>query len=270
MSVANLPHLVQQLGELGFEQQGTEFCRDGLRAHFAPCWLTLRTQADHEGGPNSGASGAPGLWKHVRSPGGHPERVFDLPLATVAERETWDDATGDSLHPLNAMLDWVDATRCGRLPSGWRSPAREELEESLPRQALTLEIGPFARQGQLCCDDSRLSVSLPLLQRVPVDLSPEHRACLDQLLADVQNRSRLVRLIEPATRAEARSILAEVDLSGVPRFAMPCLLRIGLDAVRHVVSQSISASELLVNPAVTSTVWRIPSGQKHSAERSKK
>ena len=97
-----------------------------------------------------------------------------------------------------------------------------------------------------------------------------NHAYLDELLADIQYRSRLARLVEPGTSEEVRSILAEVDLSGAPQFAMPLLLRIGLDAVRHVVSQSISAVELLVDPAVTSTVWEIPLVQDRPAEGSQK
>jgi NAD(P)H-hydrate repair Nnr-like enzyme with NAD(P)H-hydrate dehydratase domain len=103
---------------------------------------------------------------------------------------------------------------------------------------------------------------------VPVDLSPQRRACLDRLLADIQNRSRLVRMVERETSEKGRSILAEVDLSGAPRFAVSLLLRIGLDAVRHVVSQNISAAELLADPAVTSTVWEFPLAQVNPAEGS--
>jgi hypothetical protein len=64
--------------------------------------------------------------------------------------------------------------------------------------------------------------------------------------------------------------VAEVDLSGAPPCALPLLLRIGLDAVRHVVSRSISAVELLVDPTVTSTVWEFPSVRESPAEGSQR
>ena len=270
MSVMNTLRLVRQLDKLGFKREGDDYCRNGLRARFESGWLTIQThqtQAANGGGPIRDASSAPGLWKTVCRPHDRLELVFDLPLATVTEQEVWDDETGDGLCPLDEMIAWASATSSGSLPAGWKSPPREELEESLPGNAFTLEIGPFARQGQLCCEVNRLSVSIPLLQRIPAELSPRRRACLDQLLADVQNRSRLVRLVESATSTEARSVLAEVDLSGAPQFAIPLLLRIGLDAVRHVVSQSISAVELLANPTVTSTVWEVPSGAGTSCRR---
>ena len=257
MTVINTPQLVRQFGEIGFKPDGDGYHRNGLRARFDSRWLTFRAQATNEGKLVSETAGVPGLWKNIRSPNGRLERVFDLPLEIVTEQEIWDDETGDALCPLAEMIDWVGATKSGKLPAGWKCPPRDELETSLPNNAFTVEVGRFARQGQFHCEENRLVVSVPLLQREPPDLSPQRRAILDELLAEVQNRNRLVRLVEHETSEKVRSILAEVDLSGVPRFAAPLLLRIGLDAVRHVVSQSISAVELLVDPAVTSTVWEI-------------
>jgi hypothetical protein len=270
MTVMNTPQLVQRFAKLGFKPEGGGYRRNGLRARFESRWLTIHTQAANEGASIRDATGMPGLWKNVRSPSGHLERTFDLPLATVTEQEIWDDETGDALCPLDEMIDWVDATRSGQLPAGWTCPPRKEMEESLPSKAFTMEVGRFARQGQLHCEGCCLSVSIPLLQRVPADLSPPRLACLERLLDDVQNRCRMVRLAESETSEEMKGILAEVDLSGAPRFAMPQLLAIGLDAVRHVVSQSISAVEVLVDPAVKSAAWEIPSVQAGPAERSKR
>ena len=268
MAVINTPQLVRQLDKLGFKAGDEEYCGRGLKARFESLWLTFHPKTTNEGEPVSAVAGAPGLWKNVRSPSGRLERIFDLPLATVTQQKVWDKETGDAVCPLDEMIDWVAATGRGELPEGWKCPSREELEESLPSKALTLETGRFARHGQFQCEGNRLAVSFPLLQRVPVDLSPQRRACLDRLLADIEYRSRLVRLVERETSEQVGSILAEADFSGAPRFAVPLLLRIGLDAVRHVVSQNISAVELLVDPAVTSTVWEFPLAQDSPAEGS--
>ncbi len=268
MKVMNRPQLARQFDKLGFKAVGDEYRGHGLKIRLESRWLTFHTKTAKKGGLISKAAGVPGLWKNVRDPSGRLERVFDLPMATVTQQEAWDDETGDAACPLNEMINWVRTTRSGKLPAGWECPLREELEESLPGNAFTLETGPFARNGQLHCNDRRLAVSFPLLQRVPVDLSPQRRACLDRLLADIQYRGRLVRLVERETSEQVRSIMAEVDLSGAPRFAARLLLRIGLDAVRHVVSQNISTAEMLVDPAVTSTVWECPLTQENPAEGS--
>ena len=270
MTVINTPELVRQLDKLGFKPDGDEYRRNGLSARFESRWLTFQTQVGDEDTSISEAAGLPGLWKNVCRPNGRLRRVFDLPLATLADPDIWDDETGDARCPLEMMIDWVATTKSDKLPAGWECLPRNGVEESLSSDAFTVEIGPFARQGQLHCEEDRLAVSIPLLQRVPADLSPQRRACLDDLLTDIQNHSRLVRLVESKTSDDVRSILAEVDLSGAPGFAVPLLLRIGLDAVRHVVSQRVSVVEVLVDPAVTSTVWEIPSVQERPAERSQR
>ena len=62
----------------------------------------------------------PGPWKYVTSLSGHSSRVFDLPLAAIAEQEVWDEETGHALCPLDEIVDWVGATRKGKLPNGWK------------------------------------------------------------------------------------------------------------------------------------------------------
>jgi hypothetical protein len=194
--------------------------------------------------------------------------VFDLPLAIVSEHEVWDEQTGVASLPIDEMMEWAITAESNELPKGWTSPPREQLEELLPAEALTVETGPFARQGRLQREERRLSLSIPLLHRTPAELSPRRRACLDALLDEIQYRTRLVRLVHREATDGRSGVSVEADLTGAPHFATPQLLRIGLDAARHVVSQHISTVELLVDPTVSSTVWEFPSAQERPAEGS--
>ena len=209
---------------------------------------------------------SPGLWKAIRRSDNRWERVCDLPLETFQEAELLADETPRVLSPLIQMIDWVSATRTGELPAGWRSLPRDELESLVPESALTLEVGPLALQGTLVCDETRLTVSFPMSQAVSNNLPPTRLACLGRLLEDLQTRFRMVRLIESETVADSRSISAQIDLAGAPRFALPRLLRISVDALRYVVSQSLATVDLFANPAVTSTVWEVPSTQEQPAK----
>jgi hypothetical protein len=275
MNITRLRSITRRLVNHGFQPTGAVFHRHGMSARLDARWLTFLatgslTVDSAKAGVNSHVASKPGLWKQVRGRGGSPVRIFDLPLSAICDSELADEDTCEADCPLEEIIGWAVATEAGKLPAKWQVPPSRELAQSLPGKALTLESGPFARQGNLCCEGSRLTVSIPLLHRVPSDLSAPRSAWLSRLLADVHDRSRLVRVIEKEIDNETTSILVEVDLSGAPRFALPRLVRIGVDAVRHVVSQSISAVELLVDPAVTSTVWEYPSVQERPAEGSQK
>ena len=262
------PHYVsqftQQLEALGFQPDGQEYRRNGMSVRLQPHWMTFHTEQPDD----PPAAQVPGLWRSICSPDGQYNRVFELPLSTIPHREVLDTKTGHEVHPLGVMVDWAAATSSGTLPRGWDCPPREELEEGLSDKAFTLEVGQYARQGELRSDDQQLCVSIPLLRRIPGDLSPQRDAWLKRLLEDIQYRYRLVRLVENNPDGEERNVVAEVDLSGAPRFAVAQLIHLGLDAVRHVVSHCISTVELLVDPTVTSAVWDFPLVQDRPAEGS--
>ena len=255
LAMTRTRNLTDQLRELGFQAERDVFRHDdvgqgggGMTAKVDRRWLTLHTGTL----PDEAAElGQPGLWKTVRE-AGHAHREFHLPQDVISQ-EAWDDGNGEILHPLTELIHWGRISAAGELPEGWECPAEDELKRELPQGALTVEAGPHARQGQLLCDANRLAVRFPLLQAVPPDLSDARRAWLDQLLTDMQNRCRLVRLAQEQSDHTTR-IVAEVDLTGVPPFAAARLVHIGLDALRHVVSQMIEAVELLVDANVTSTI----------------
>jgi hypothetical protein len=124
-------------------------------------------------------------------------------------------------------------------------PPKEEIESWLPEQALTLQVGALALQGALIHGQTRLAFDFPLVPRIPAHLPPARRAWLQVLLADGQRRWRMVR-IGIQGDAEAH---AEVDLSGAPHASLEPLARVGLDALRHVVSSLVEPADFLVHGA---------------------
>lgn len=262
----DLSRVVARLIQLGFAPCGKNYLRDGLSVCVEPGWLTFRT--DTESGSDAVCAGqqSRGLWKLIRRSDDRWDRVCDLPLETLQEAELLTDEMPDVLTPFIQMIDWVSTTRTGELPVGWRNLPRDELEALVPASALTLEVGPLALQGALVCDETRLTVSFPMNQADANNLPATRLAFLRRLLEDLQTRFRMVRLIESETVADSRSITAQIDLAGAPRFALPRLLRISVDALRYVVSQNLAAVELFANPTVTSTVWEVPSAQDQPAK----
>ena len=132
----------------------------------------------------------------------------------------WSDAVLAKL----VLRSWIDT---GRMREAASDPmllatdlaevlSPEQLEEMLPPDALTVESGQLARQGKLHSENGRLSFSMPLLQRVPAQLSPQRRARLDTLVDQLQCQTRLVRLVRRERSKDEASIVAEVDLSGAP------------------------------------------------------
>ncbi|MEQ9379973.1 MAG: hypothetical protein RJP95_03865, partial [Pirellulales bacterium] len=250
------------------EHEGDGFRRGPLCLNITSKWITLSTANAELATEGPSESGPAGLWKTERTASGFVHHVFDVPLEIVTGQSEWCDDIDEVVSPLAAVIEWAESTRNGGLPDGWACPPPQELEELLPTSSLTLQAGRFAKQGTVRRQDSHLSVSMPLLGRVPHDLTPSRRGFLTELIREAQHRTRLVRLVRKPADGEFKNIVAEVDLSGVPEFAAERMLRFGLEAIRHVVKQLVETVEMLVDPTVTSTVWDISSVQEIPAERS--
>ena len=230
-----------------------------VQFHLRSGWGTFETTGGRRPkDPLRGQLGLPGLWKlSANGHGATAHRVFELPPSITPRR----DAEPARFDLLSA---WAHATVDGRPDRGWSPPPREDIERLLPEGALTLQVGAVALQGALDHDDSRLALDFPIVPRIPDDLPPARAAWLEELLADAQNRWRMVRIgIDGVTAA------AQIDLSGAPHDTLAPLVRIGVDALRHVVSSLVEPADFLVNGADGSRAVEVPPTKPKSQKKAK-
>jgi hypothetical protein len=209
-------------------------------------WAVLQAvEPSPQDDPLRGQLGKPGLWKQAPVEG-RSVRVFDLPLAACSGRHGDDEDTAVS--PLEACLRWALMTLDGKLPVGWQTPARDEVEGLIPQGGLTVQVGPFVRQGTLIHRPDRLAVSFPLLPRVSENLSANRMSWLRELLGDGQ-RCRMVRLGMTGGPTDL-AVYAEVDLSGAPPGSVECLFKTGLDCLRWVVHELVGSAAFLADSSL--------------------
>lgn len=206
----------------------------------------------------------PALWKYKSSGGRRAiRRVFELPPAVVNGRGTACGLSNEDRDDFVNLLRWMLDTERGGIPEGWRPPTRDAIEGYLPEGALTLETETIVRQGTLHHGDDRLALGFRILPPLPANLPAVRREWLRELLIDTQNRWRLVRIGSTADEA----IEAEVDLTGAPAAAVVPLIRVGLDALRFVVSSIVETAEFLVDPSVPCRTLELRPSRVKSLER---
>jgi hypothetical protein len=203
-------------------------------------WATFESNGGaRRADPLRGQLGRPGLWKLAgRGRRARVRRVFELPPSILPR-------PGSASSCFEELAGWAHATECGRHDHDWSPPPREEVERWLPAQALTLQVGSIALQGRMTHGDDRLAFDFPVVPRMPEDLPPAREAWLRELLADGQNRWRMVRI----GLTDEGVGQAQVDLSGAPHDSLEQLVCVGLDALRHVVSSIVEPADFLVNGA---------------------
>ncbi len=184
-----------------------------------------------------GQLGQAGLWKACTDAQGTMRRVFELPPSILALAESDPDR-------FKEVAGWALLTVGGKADRKWSPPTQAEVEDWLPDKALTLQVGTIARQGTLILNDDRLTLGFCIVLEIPRNLSAARKAWLRELLADAQNRWRLVRI-----GLVGHSAQAEVDLTGAPHEALEELVRVGIDALRLVVSLLVEPADFLVNGA---------------------
>lgn len=195
-----------------------------------------------------GQLGRPGLWKLVTGQRhGTVRKVFDLPPSILPR-----DASVAGR--FEKVAGWALATCGGKADRSWSPPAEEELERWLPANALTLQVGEIARQGEMTRGTGRLSFDFPVVTKIPRDLPAPRREWLQELLADTQDRWRMVR-IGLAGRSEVH---AQVDLTGAPHEALEELVPLGLDTLRLVVSFVVEPADFLVHGSEGCRALEVP------------
>ncbi len=202
-----------------------------------------------------GQLGQPGLWKWINV-GARPGLAFEFPEAALNAEADGDGTDADEAPAsLAAIIAWCLASKAGKLPDGWRSPAREQVAGWLPAGALTVQCGSVVRQGQLILTAERWALRFPILSELPADLPVARRAWLELVLADAQSRWRMVR-VGITDGAEHPAVVAEADFSGAPHSEN--LFSAGLDGVRHVVAWAAETVELLADAKVASELLASP------------
>ena len=239
-------------------RRGAGYRHNGLCVTWDHRWLTVEAKAEAGSDPLWDQLGKPGLWKPVVPPKPkRPRREFHLPLEVLAGSEFWTDDPEEAADPLRACLDWAAATAKCKLPQGWKSPPREQVEAWIPAGGLVVRCGPLLRQGALRYGPNHLGVRFSLAGELSEQISLVRRDWLAQVLADAGNRWRLVR-VGFCGSADRPAVQAEVDFSGAPHPVLAGLFRAGLDAIRWVVSWSLWSVGFLSDARVACRSWEAP------------
>lgn len=228
-----------ELTDRGFRPDGAEYRRNGTTFRPGARWSTLRATKSDNNNPLMGYLACPGLWKAARGAGGEVAPVFEIPEAAFTRGG--DDEDGEPVEAARGVcLDWALATAGGESRAAWAPPPLAEVESWVGIGRLTVQHGPWLRQGELIHRPDRLALRLPLVPAVPEDLAPPRRAWLEEVLADAQDRWRMVRVGLVGSAA-----VAEVDLSGCPAALLEGLFRTGLDCLRWVVAWLVASADFL-------------------------
>jgi hypothetical protein len=242
-----------------YDQQNQRISRNGIKLTYGDQWIELRSNLSLDiSDPLNALMGEPGIWKLVTYPDRQPWKVFEFPLFITTENNAESKAPGEEAQsPLAATLKWAGDTLNGNLLNGWRCPSEEDLMNLLSPKGLTVQCGPYARQGELICTPKRLVLQFPLIFNVCDDLPESHYKWLRNLLIDAQNRWKMVR-IGFRYGSSATSVQAEVDLSGAPLSVLSGLFTVALSALHAVAAWVVPSAEFLVEH--TSAIWalRVP------------
>ena len=228
----------------------TLYQRRALQLAIGPHWCAIEA-------PDSPIPlNSPGLWKRVGT-GGEARQIFILP------RRIWDDAASadtsleDETIVLDQCLQWALATAEEAVSSTWQPPARAEVDSWFKAEQLTVVTGSLLRQGEVICESGQLAIRFQLIPELPADLPESRRAWLRALLDEAQDRWHLVRL-SIATDADGQSsVVAEVDLTGVPHEIAQDLFVISLEALRWVVQWLGETTDWLADVTVASELLAV-------------
>jgi hypothetical protein len=239
-----------------FDRQNQRNTRNGIRLAFDDQWIQLRSTSPlNISDPLNALMGEPGIWKLIAFKDRQPWKVLEFPLFITAENNPDFEALCEAAQsPLAATLKWAWDTLNGKPLNGWCCPSKENLMNLLSPEGLTVQCGPYARQGELICTPKRLALRFPLIFNVCDDLPESHYYWLRNLLIDAQNRWKMVR-IGFRHESSATSVQSEVDLSGAPLSVLAGLFTVSLSALHAVAAWVVPSAEFLVEH--TADIWAL-------------
>ncbi|MHC4948430.1 MAG: hypothetical protein ACYTG1_09235 [Planctomycetota bacterium] len=211
-------------------------------------WLTARVRTSRraiEVGPP--ILEPPGLWKEAER-AGRVDRVFDLPLATLAGGDD------EPVEP-GRLVAWMEATLRGETPPT-AADAIAEIERRCDDGAGVLRAGGVVRRPRVVAADGRLAVRAELAS-LPARMSGARRRHLRRLLRDVA-AVRMVRAGCAAAAAGAGSaVVLDVDLTGLPEGAAGVVVGAALPILRWCFAWLAAPIALLTDPEAPAAVLEL-------------
>jgi hypothetical protein len=228
----------------------THYQRRALHLAIGPHWCAIEA-------PDSPIPlHSPGLWKRVGT-GGEGRRILSLPRRIWDSAASADSSFEDETSVLDQCLQWAFATPDVFGSSLWQPPARLEVESWFKAEHLTVVTGSLLRQGEVICESGRLAIRFQLVPELPARLPASRRAWLRALLDEAQDRWHLVRLGITTDTDGQSSVVAEVDLTGVPHGIAQDLFVISLEALRWVVQWLGETTDWLADATVASELLAV-------------
>jgi hypothetical protein len=242
--------------QLGSQPDAGSYLYDDWVLKITPQWSVWNAPCPHAQEVSAAELGQPGLWKSVRADG-QRRRIFAIPTPILerAMAEERDGINGGTL--LEQCTRWVAATASPTLAFDWPSLSSATVESWLPQEQLTVQCGSLLRQGEWICERDQVAIRFPIVPQVPPDLPEARCAWLQALVHEAQDRWHLVRLGYERNEDGTR-VMAEVNLTGVPRAIAENLFATSLEALRWVVHWLSEPAEWLADVTVTSDLLAVP------------
>ena len=236
MTDTNDAWVVPPLEDIGFAySDGGAFRRDGLRVEIESGWLRFETERSTGREPNSECGLPPGPWKRLEQ-----RLLADVPLVIFADTSA--DDLGDVLM---SVVNWLTATSNGATSPEWTRPTADTVETWVPASGRTIRLGNRVKSVDLCCDQG-VALRFPLFRKPPAGIKGNRGVWLHTCLLESQEIYRMVRVQESGD-----SVVAEVDVTGVPVAVAEPLFRAGIDCLRAAVPAMADLAGLLVNMELT-------------------
>ena len=236
----------------GFTQTADRWVHGDVAYHEADGWFVFSAPWPVITDPLRDAIGTPGLWKPVCDL--TFRRMFAIHASWIADGETLLIADEESVFA--CVVDWALATANGNGLTQWSAPEQTVIESYLEKSKLTLVHHSFTRQLQIVHTPNRLALRVSILLALPADLPDTRMRWLQNLLLEAQNAHHLFRLGFAQEGAQT-SVIAEVDLTGVPSILLEPLLSRSCDALRWVAAWLLEAAEFLAQADVASRALEI-------------
>jgi hypothetical protein len=197
-----------------------------------------------------------GLWRRVGA-GVDARCLLELPRIAWDQAVVAEVAFDGQPTVLDELLQWALDSLSASMSPEWQPPPRDDVESWIPPEQLAVLAGSSFVQGELICQPGRFGIRFPLVPILPPELPESRDAWLRALLEEGQDRWHLVRLGVFADNEDQSSVIAEVDLTGVPHDLAQTLFVISLESLRGVVQWLGETTDWLADATVASELLAV-------------